>query len=195
MIDPRGSKIQGPGWRENEMCGFAAKVPKPEGQHERSPMVPIYRADQGKIVKIGHYDCFREYYVTAAPPPPIGDTYKNRNQGKPMTLFEKPGTITNSNKNFHRRVQGGADDSGEPQPERNMQEGMEGFVKRDDLPADVEAYLDMTGGVLADPVNSEDLPSLGDVPQLPDPNSADDPDHFQGEDTNAEQNMFAPGEF
>jgi hypothetical protein len=209
MIDPRGSAkfpALGKGqYKENELCGYAAKVPKPEKFHERALMIPIYRADQGKLMRIGDYECFREYYVTQATPPSIGNNWADRNQ-KPISLWEKQGTIPTHGTNFTQRLDvnpsadqgaGQAANQGSDSQDDSLLVSADttspDFIQRDDMMADVEVPLDLSSGGLGEEIS--DVPTLANGGEPPAVASSDDPDRYSGDDQDVTQALFNPGEF
>jgi hypothetical protein len=163
MIDPRGDKF-----KENELCGFSAKVVG----HERSKMVPIYRGDNGKLMNVGGYDCYREYFCTFAPLP--AGTYKERvaKLTQRPTLWEKTSELPPRTSNIRRRIVGG-------QLSNTHAADVE-LVLRHDMAQDVEAPLDLSGGELKE-ANTDDTLAEADLLLSFQPGSKDDPDTFDGE--------------
>ena len=198
MVDPRGSARRdpkdpkAPKWQENELCGFSAKNiygPGPGHLPERSKMIPIYKGDGRKMLRIGSHDCYREYYCTAAVAPIIGDTWENRNKGS-IDLWVKEGKIPPRTNNLRRRI--AADEDREPgfDQEHLAEQGSEDFVDVGNTPPDVEVPLDMTGGNVQGGTDASSLQPLTDIPDQA--RGSADFDHVEGDDV---EKLYNDGDF
>lgn len=174
MIDPRAGKF-----KENELSGFSAKVVP---DNERSKMVPIYKGDDGKLMHVGGYDCYREYFCTFAPLP--SGTFKERlaKLTKRPSLWEKTSELAPRTMHFRRQIAGAQPIDAQPVSTENA---------RPDMAADVEAPLDLSGGQLTD-TGVDEILADEDLPPPFEAGSKDDPDNFPGE--KLDEKLYEEGE-
>ncbi len=177
MVNPDGDKLN-----ENALSGWSAKVAP---MNERSKLVPIYRADKGKLMHVGGYDCYREYFCTYAQLPT--GTYKERvaKMSQRPGLWEKPAQLQPRNKNFRRMVAA-------VQPGDGQQASVK-LVERNDMQDDVENPVDITGGEVDSDGSDATLVDT-DIPPRPEPGTQDDPDAFEGE-KDLDGRLYEDGEF
>lgn len=176
MINPDGNKFE-----ENKLCGWSAKVAP---MHERSKMVPIYRADKGKLMHVGGYDCYREYFCTYAPLP--SGTYKERcaKMTQRPSLWEKQSELPPRALHFRRMIAA--------VQLASVQQADSNAGVRDDMAPDVEVPLNLTGGDLIDAGSDATLADT-DLPDRAEPGSKNDPDTFDNE--KLDDRLYEEGDF